>query len=78
MTKQATITTVEPSPPTETLKKFRVVRPVPTSGLGMGRNTEARVIALPDGFMPPFGAEAVADDKPVHDWQPVETEGSAS
>jgi hypothetical protein len=44
---------------------------VTETGFGHPDLQEDRVRTLPDGEAVPAGAETVADDTPLHGWQPV-------
>jgi len=49
------------------MTKIKMTRP--EDGGFKGKRQQVKVMELPDGEPLPMGAETVADETPVHDWQ---------
>jgi hypothetical protein len=54
--------------------KYRVFRFKPIEGRGGSSTRQSRVIALPEGFPRPVGAEEVAAEVPLSEWEDVPAE----
>jgi hypothetical protein len=54
--------------------KYRVFRFKPLEGRGGSPTRQSRVIALPEGFPAPSGAEEVAAEVPLSEWEDVPAE----
>jgi hypothetical protein len=51
--------------------KYRVFRFKPLEGRGGSSTRQSRVIALPEGFPKPVGAEDVAAETPLSEWEDI-------